>query len=617
MNANDLPPQFAGSELLLAAALFAVDPAGIGGIVLHAHAGPVRDAWLCSLRDMLPADMPMRKIPVGVTDGRLLGGLDLTASLCAGRPVADRGLLVEANGGIVVLAMAERVEPSTAARLAAVLDSGEVVLAREGTQLRSPARLGVIALDESASDEESVPNLLCERLALRVDLDRVRLESLGEPCASRWQIDAARARMPRVVASSATLEALCATAMALGVDSLRVSLLALRVACASAALSGREEVMEADASTAARLVLAPRATRMPMQQAEEADDTLADDEQDDTENPDSAPPPSADAKQTEEDTEDEQAPEETEIPLDDIVLAAAHAAIPHGLLARIKAAGGALSRARSAGRAGALCKAGLRGRPVGVRRGDPRAGAHLNLIETLRAAAPWQPLRRAERAGHAVALGNVEVRRDDFRVDRYKQRSETTTIFVVDASGSAALHRLSEAKGAVELLLADCYVRRDQVALLSFRGNAAELLLPPTRSLVRAKRSLASLPAGGGTPLAAAVDAAVTLADAVRRRGGTPTIVVLTDGRANIARDGTPGRARAEEDALSASRRLRAAAHRALFVDTSPRPQPAGRQLATEMNALYLPLPFADAAMLSQAVRAAAPPRISARANRD
>ena len=104
----------------------------------------------------------------------------------------------------------------------------------------------------------------------------------------------------------------------------------------------------------------------------------------------------------------------------------------------------------------------------------------------------------------------------------------------MDASGSSALHRLAEAKGAIELLLASCYVRRDRVALVAFRGQSAELLLPPTRSLVRAKRSLASLPGGGGTPLAAGIDVSLLLADAVQRRGGTPTIVLLTDGRANV-----------------------------------------------------------------------------------
>jgi magnesium chelatase subunit D len=178
------------------------------------------------------------------------------------------------------------------------------------------------------------------------------------------------------------------------------------------------------------------------------------------------------------------------------------------------------------------------------------------------------------------------------------------TIFVVDASGSAALHRLAEAKGAVELLLADCYVRRDQVALIAFRGNAAELLLPPTRSLARAKRSLAGLPGGGGTPLAAGLDAAFALTDLIRRKGQTPTVIVLTDGRANIARDGGQGRPRAEEDAISAARQLRTAGVRTVLVDTSPRPGPLAEQFAKEMGARYLPLPHADAATLSKAVLA-------------
>jgi len=176
---------------------------------------------------------------------------------------------------------------------------------------------------------------------------------------------------------------------------------------------------------------------------------------------------------------------------------------------------------------------------------------------------------------------------------------------VVDASGSQAFNRLAEAKGAVELLLADCYVRRDRVAVLAFRGTAAQVLLPPTRSLVRAKRSLAGLPGGGGTPLAAGIDAGFVMADGIRRRGGTPTIVLLTDGRANVAQDGKGGRARADADAVAAARQVRAARLTALLVDTSPRPHPASQRLAAEMDARYVPLPYADAAALTRAVRAA------------
>ena len=162
--------------------------------------------------------------------------------------------------------------------------------------------------------------------------------------------------------------------------------------------------------------------------------------------------------------------------------------------------------------------------------------------ETLRVAAPWQRVRRAR----SEATGNtgnaaVRLRREDFRVNRYQQRAATTTVFAVDASGSAALHRLAEAKGAVELLLAESYQRRDQVALVSFRGLRADLLLAPTRSLVRAKRSLAELPGGGGTPLAAGIRLALDIALGILRKGETPVVILLTDGRANVAQIAAQG----------------------------------------------------------------------------
>lgn len=157
------------------------------------------------------------------------------------------------------------------------------------------------------------------------------------------------------------------------------------------------------------------------------------------------------------------------------------------------------------------------------------------------------------------------------------------TLGVASLRGPLLALCAARAAAAVELLLADCYVRRDRAAVLAFRGKAAELLLPPTRSLVHAKRSLAGLP-GGGTPLAAGMDAARALALACGRRGETPIIVLLTDGRANIARDGSAGRERATLDALAAARTLRAASLTALLLDTSPQAQPGARRLAQEMG---------------------------------
>jgi magnesium chelatase subunit D len=200
----------------------------------------------------------------------------------------------------------------------------------------------------------------------------------------------------------------------------------------------------------------------------------------------------------------------------------------------------------------------------------------------------------------------MRVARSDLREQRYKERSATLTIFAVDASGSAALNRLAEAKGAVELILADCYIRRDQVAVIAFRGRSALLLLPPTRSLVRAKRSLAGLPGGGGTPLAAAIDAALILATQAQRRSETPTLVLLTDGRANVTRSGAAGREAAHGEALSAARAVGLAGIAALFIDTSPKPNALAKDLAAAMRAQYVALPYASAERVSGIVRAAA-----------
>jgi magnesium chelatase subunit D len=572
-------PAAAWENAVLAASLFAVDPAGLGGVSLRAAAGPVRDRWIALLRGVLPPETSMRRVPCHVEDGRLLGGLDLPATLQAGRPVVERGILAEADGGVVMLAMAERLPPQVAGRLAGVMDLGMVRLERDGFARDLSARVGMVALDEGAEDGEGTPEALLDRFAFHLDLGGIAAGATVGTEVSADGIAAARDLLPWVIAGDDVLEALCGTAQTLGIASIRAPMLALRAAYAAAALAGRAEVTEADAATAARLVFSSRATVMPPVEPPQ-------------------PEPPADSPT------DDSARSENQ-PLDDVILEAVRAAIPGHLLERLQSE--AASRIRSgSGRGGGEQADRAHGRPAGVRRAAPGPGLRLNLIETLRAAAPWQKLRRRDDAD----LPRIRITRDDFRITRLKQRSRTTTIFVVDASGSSASERLAEAKGAVEMLLADCYVRRDEVALLAFRGKDAELLLPPTRSLVRAKRSLAGLPGGGATPLAAGIDAASALADTVRRRGGTPALVLLTDGRANVARSGTTGRAAAEADALSAARGVRGASLKALVIDTSARPEPAARRLADAMAAPYLPLPRADAGAISRTVRAVQAPSL-------
>jgi len=589
------------------AALFAVDPSGLGGVALRAPACAARDDWLALLRALLPPLTPFRRVPLNTGDTALLGGLDLGATLQAGRPVALQGLLAQADGGVLLLAMAERMTATSAARFASVLDTAQVLLQRDGLDRVLPARVGLVALDEGAGEDEQLPASLAERLAFHLRLDGAAPDEEGPPWSAQ-EVQSARHRLGQVHMASESVQALCAAAMALGIDSLRASLFAARAARAAAALAGCDTVEEEHIAVAARLVLAPRATRLPPAppeqdaQPQEQAPPAAQDPSDAADPPPPPPQEAQDDSRADQDAPDKPAPDPQE--LAERLLQAVQAALPAGLLASLKI--GALQRAKtpSAGSAGALQKNALRGRPVGARKGEPRAGQRINVLETLRAAAPWQRLRKSTMPpGRAP---RIVVRKEDFHVTRFRQLGQTTTVFVVDASGSSALNRLAEAKGAVELLLADCYVRRDSVAVLAFRGTSAELLLPPTRSLARAKRSLAGLPGGGGTPLASAIDAAAELAAQLRRKGETPIVVLLTDGKANIARDGRPGRGPAGADALAAAAHLRAAGVSTLLVDTAPQAQTSAQALAQALGAQYLALPYAGANTLNQAVRAVA-----------
>ena len=550
-------------DALLAARLCAIDPR-LGGMVLRGG-GEVRDAVIAALREALPVGAPMRRVPLNVDDERLLGGIDLTATLASGRPVTSRGLLAEATGGAVLVPMAERLSDATAGRLAAALDTG--------------APFVLVALDDGLDDERP-PVALMERLAFWVELSDARRDAQSViPAKAGTQLPpqelGPRFRGDDKVTPPAedVLNSIAATAAALGIDSARAPQFALRAARASARLAGRDVVAEEDLALAARLVLAPRATRFPAEAAQDA-----------------AEPPPPDGDPGEDEGGEPQ-------PLDDVVLAAALAALPPDLLARL-AAGRSRKAARGDG-AGERRQSGARGRPLGARAGMPGGGRRLALIDTLRAAAPWQAIRGRQ--------DRVQVRRDDLRVRRFETRAPALTVFAVDASGSSALARLAEAKGAVELLLAEAYVKRAEVALVAFRGQGAELLLPPTRSLARARRALAELPGGGGTPLAAGLDAARDLAERARGRGRTPFVVVLTDGRANIAADGRASRSAAAADATAAARAIGAAGIAGAFVDISARPGPEGAALAQAMRARYLPLPRADAATMHAAVRAVQP----------
>lgn len=544
-----------------AAALLAIDP-GLGGAVLRSRPSPARDAWLSALRAVWPVDAPMRRAPAGIDDEQMFGGLDLAATLAAGRPIARQGLLDVCAGGVLVLAMAERLAGGLAARIGERLDRGS---------------LTIVALDEGVDEDERTPAALGERTAFHLSLEGVRAEAFRW---SRKHIDEAQARLLRMApAATEEIELVCRACAAFDIGSARAAIFALRAARASAALSTRPRPAEEDWALAARLVLSPRARASAPQEE----------------------PPAAAPEDERGDARDDGT---SGLPAE-VMVEAVRSALPSGFLDTALQQPRQRAHARQRGD-GALAKSGRRGRPAGARPGALRTGDRLDLVATLRAAAPWQALRRAERPDYA---GPIQVRRSDFRIRRHVQRLETTIVLVVDASGSTALQRLAEAKGAAQTLLADAYVTRARVAVIAFRERAATVLLAPTRSLARAKRALADLPGGGATPLAAAIDAASLLAQSERAKARSPLVVLLSDGRGNINRAGEAHRDGAERDAHQAARALAGAGLSTVFIDTSPRTRPQAAALATAMGARYVLLPRVDAGVVAEIVNAHAPAR--------
>lgn len=547
-------------DAVLAARLFTLAPHTFKGMTLRGSS-PAREALVAGLAGAIP----LRRLPGHVDDERLLGGIDLAASLAAGRPVRQTGLIEEARGSALIAGMAERMDGSIAGRLAQALDDGETAL---------------VLLDDAAEPEEAPPASLTERLAFACDLSASR----------RWQGVALEPCAGSLAAveplAESDLRALAATAEALGVDSLRALLHAAEAARGLAALAGRSVADKADLAGAVRLVLAPRATRRPPQEQDAP--------------PEDTPPPPPDGER-DDSTDNEQ--HQSDPDLSEILVEAAKAAIPAGLLEQL-ASGKAPRRASSSG-TGQKRKAATRGKPLGARPGMPRGGAKLALIDSLRAAVPWQAVRRREAGGDSASA--IIMRKEDLRIRRFEERTARVTIFAVDASGSAAAARLAEAKGAVELMLSQAYVTRSEVALVAFRGTSAELLLPPTRSLTRARRTLAELPGGGGTPLALGLNAAREVAEAVIAKGRSAALVILTDGRANIAADGSAGRPQAMLDAETAARAIALRGIDSLVIDISARPGPEGATLAGALGGRFLALPRADARMLQAAINAVQP----------
>ena len=619
--ADDLKGLETWNDALTSLQLLQIDPHGLGGIWLRAPFGPVREQWL---KHLSQTGLNTVKLPGNIDSERLLGGIDLSRTLQTGHLHMQSGLLQQADQGVVCINMAERFPMALVTPLTQAMDTQSLPHLANTTDSGCLVRtqFSVVALDESMQDEPPLSKALQERLGLWFDLQdlapsdvtEVSMDTLNQrntQAGVSIQIAAeALARMkqarPLVEWTDEQALAVCITAQSLGIDSLRIPTLALRVAISHAALNLRNRLTDEDLTFAARRVLAPRATQLPAP-PENASDT----DPENWPNPESEPerskdnnsslnppeppaPPEAttdaeDSPSTEEPEEDPNTEEESPSDpspenLQELMIAAAMASLPPDVLAGLLTKPGR-SSGNTSGRSGQYRSGMQRGRPLPPRPGRPGGNARLHILATLRAAAPKQRLRAGTQAGR------VAIRSEDFHVHRYQQHSASCLILALDASGSAALQRLAEAKGAVELLLQQSYARRDSVCIVAFKGAQAQLLLPMTRSLVRAKRAMTGLPGGGGTPLALALKMACEQATQLQRQGVTPILVVLSDGRANVNLQGLGGRAQAQADALQWAGQWRQTGHRALWIDTSLKPDTQVQNLAHTMGSSYLPMP--------------------------
>ncbi len=589
--------------------LLAVDPA-LGGCVMSAPVGSGKSTLARAFAALLPDGAPFVELPVNTTEDRLIGGLDLEATLTSGARVIEHGLLARANGGVLYADGVNRIDPAIESALIDALSRGHVRIERDGLSLTQPARFVFLATYDPADGE--LRRGLADRVGLIVPFtasndsaDRLEVlhaaldQSLGAQREAHHDaqqlllamLGEARMMLPRVRIDDAQIAALAGLAQSLGVEGNRADVFAVRAALASAALGGRDRVDDEDLRRAAGCVLMPRATRLPEQQADAQQ---------------AQPHAAPQAQAPREDAGDAQphgAPPRESEPPEALLLNAIRADLPDDVLALPFAQA---RRSRGGSRGEALNN--RRGRFIRAVPGTPRAG-RIAVTQTLLAAAPWQRLRApasARRAGASHRQGKrLTLSASDLRIKRFRDRAGTLFIFVVDASGSMALNRMREAKGAAAALLQNAYVHRDQVALIACRGQASALLLPPSTSVDRAKRALDVLPTGGATPLAHALLSGWRLARQMRGRGVFQTsLVLMTDGRGNVPlrSSAAPVTKTALADELTRLAALiRADGLKSIVIDTQSNflSRGEGPALAKALDGRYVYLPHAKAAHIA------------------